>query len=104
MQSSIGNSLSEGDIEKYIWETLNAGQVIPGYGHAVLRQPDQRFEALMAFASSWPDIGNNPLFQLVEKCSKIVPKVLLAHGKVTNFRIISFKGFYFVWLSANRVY
>ncbi|MCJ1422329.1 hypothetical protein MMC29_000209 [Sticta canariensis] len=84
MQSSIGTSLSEGDIGDFIWATLEAGQVIPGYGHAVLRQPDPRFEALMAFATSRPEIGNNPLFQLVEKSSKIVPRVLLDHRKSRN--------------------
>lgn len=101
MQSSIG---SNRDIAKYIGATLNAGQVIPGYGHAVLRQPDPRFEALMAFASSRPEIVNNSLFQLVEKCSKIVPQVLLEYGKVTIFRIVPFEIFYFIWLLADLVY
>ncbi|UTW70978.1 hypothetical protein KHA80_20120 [Anaerobacillus sp. HL2] len=27
-------------IEKYCLDTLNSGQVIPGYGHAVLRKTD----------------------------------------------------------------
>lgn len=104
MQSSIGTSFSEEDIKKYIRGTLMLGQVIPGYGHAVLRQPDPRFNALMAFASSRPEIGNNPLFQLVEKCSKIVPKVLLANGKVKIFRIVPFEIFHFVLLFVDRVY
>src|SRR6266496_4241898 len=30
-------------ITKALWDTLNAGQVIPGYGHAVLRKTDPRY-------------------------------------------------------------
>ena len=32
-------------IEQYAWDTLHAGRVIPGYGHAVLRITEPRFEA-----------------------------------------------------------
>lgn len=85
MQSSIGTSFSDEDIEKYLWDTLKADQVIPGYGHAVLRRPDPRFKALMDFASSRPEIVKNPLAQLVERTSKIAPKVLEAQGKVRTF-------------------
>jgi citrate (Si)-synthase len=30
-------------ITEFAWETLNAGKVIPGYGHAVLRKTDPRY-------------------------------------------------------------
>ena len=30
-------------IKAALWDTLNAGQVIPGYGHAVLRKTDPRY-------------------------------------------------------------
>ena len=76
-------AISNDAVRSYIWQTLRSGQVIPGYGHAVLRKPDPRFEALMAFASARPDIAENPLFQLVRKVSKIAPDVLLEHGKVS---------------------
>ena len=76
-------TISSDAVRSYIWQTLRSGQVIPGYGHAVLRKPDPRFEALMAFASARPDIANDPIFQLVRKVSKIAPDVLLEHGKVS---------------------
>jgi citrate synthase len=30
-------------IETALWDTLNSGQVVPGYGHAVLRKTDPRY-------------------------------------------------------------
>lgn len=83
VQSHIGTSFSDQDVKDYLWSTLNSGQVIPGYGHAVLRKPDPRFEALMDFASSRPEIAKDPLFQLVKKNSEIAPGVLMEHGKVS---------------------
>jgi len=37
MKKAIGNDLSDESIKAYLWSTLNAGRVVPGYGHAVLR-------------------------------------------------------------------
>ncbi|KAI9863199.1 MAG: hypothetical protein M1813_004019 [Trichoglossum hirsutum] len=84
MQSEIGNDFTDADVTDYLWKTLKSGQVVPGYGHAVLRKPDPRFEALMGFASARPEIARNPLFQLVKKNSEIAPKVLMEHGKTKN--------------------
>lgn len=83
MQSHIGISFTDEDVKDYLWRTLKSGQVIPGYGHAVLRKPDPRFKALMDFASSRPEIAQDPVFQLVKKNSEIAPGVLLEHGKVS---------------------
>lgn len=82
MQSHIGTSYSDQDVKDYLWSTLRSGQVVPGYGHAVLRKPDPRFQALMDFASSRPEISRDPVFQLVKKVSEIAPGVLMEHGKV----------------------
>lgn len=84
MQSHIGSSLDPSSIKSYLWSTLQSGQVIPGYGHAVLRKPDPRFEALMRFASSRPEIAQDPLFRLVQLNSEIAPDVLKEHGKTKN--------------------
>ena len=84
MQSHIGTSYSDSDVKDYLWSTLRSGRVVPGYGHGVLRKPDPRFETLMAFASSRPEIAKDPLFQLVKKNSEIAPDVLKEHGKVTS--------------------
>jgi citrate synthase len=82
MQSALGKFYTDQDIKDFIWKTLRSGQVVPGLGHAVLRNPDPRFKALMNFASSRPEIAQNPLFKLVQKNSIIAPEVLKEHGKV----------------------
>lgn len=84
MQSHIGPSSTDSDIKAYLWSTLQSGQVIPGYGHAVLRKPDPRFSALMKFASSRPEIAQDPLFRLVKRNSEIAPGVLTEHGRTKN--------------------
>jgi citrate synthase len=84
MQKKIGSSYMPQDIENYLWDLLKSGQVIPGYGHAVLRKPDPRFEALIDFAKSRESVRNSEIFKLVEKTSEIAPGVLTAHGKTKN--------------------
>jgi citrate synthase len=38
MRDEIGESPSDETVKKYVWDTLNSGTVVPGYGHAVLRK------------------------------------------------------------------
>lgn len=84
MQEHVGEKFSEQDVKDYLWTTLKSGRVIPGYGHAVLRKPDPRFEALIDYASARPEIAADPVFQLVKKNSEIAPSVLMEHGKTKN--------------------
>ena len=84
MQSHIGASPTETSVRDYLWSTLKSGRVVPGYGHAVLRKPDPRFEALMTYASSRPSIAASPLFQLVKLNSEGAPEGLKEHGKTKN--------------------
>lgn len=82
MRDHIGSDFTEKDVKDYLWSTLKSGRVIPGFGHAVLRKPDPRFDALLAFGDAREDIKNDPLFQLVRTNSQIAPGVLTEHGKV----------------------
>lgn len=82
MRDHIGSDFTEKDVKDYLWSTLKSGRVIPGFGHAVLRKPDPRFNALLAFGDAREDIKNDPLFQLVRTNSQIAPGVLTEHGKV----------------------
>lgn len=69
-------------LTQFAWDTLNSGQVIPGYGHAVLRVSDPRFVAFREFGMKhFPD---DPVMALVNKIFEIVPGVLLEHGKAKN--------------------
>jgi len=82
-QAKLGNSpLTKEKLEAALWETLNAGQVIPGYGHAVLRKTDPRYTCQREFALKW--LPNDPLFQLVSKLYEVVPGVLTKQGKTKN--------------------
>lgn len=82
MKSKIGTNVSNADIEKYLWDTLNAGRVVPGYGHAVLRKTDPRYTAQREFAlKHMPDYD---LFNLVSKVYEVAPGVLTQHGKTKN--------------------
>ncbi|KAK2074950.1 hypothetical protein P8C59_009120 [Phyllachora maydis] len=84
IQKAMPESYTDDDVASYIWKTLESGRVVPGYGHAVLRKPDPRFEALMAFAASRPSIAADPVFRLVEAISRVAPRVLTEHGKTKN--------------------
>lgn len=84
MQDKIGKNFSDQDVKDYLWTTLKSGQVVPGYGHGVLRKPDPRFKALIDFGDARPDIANNPVYRLVKKNSEIAPGVLTEHGKTKN--------------------
>lgn len=84
MKAKIGSNYSDSDVKDYLWSLLKSGQVIPGYGHAVLRKPDPRFQALMDFAASRKEVSEGEVFKLVKKNSDIAPGVLLEHGKTKN--------------------
>ena len=73
---------TDDQIRDYAWETLNAGKVIPGYGHAVLRVTDPRFTAFNEFGKK--HMTKDPVFQTVDRVFRIVPEVLKEHGKAAN--------------------
>jgi citrate synthase len=78
----FGGAPTEKQIEDYAWETLNAGKVIPGYGHAVLRVTDPRFVGFNQFGRKY--LKDDPVFKTVDRVFKVVPKVLVKHGKAKN--------------------
>ncbi|KAI9820939.1 MAG: citrate (Si)-synthase [Phylliscum demangeonii] len=82
MKAKIGSDLSDQAITDYLWATLNAGQVVPGYGHAVLRKTDPRYVSQREFALR--KLPDDPMFKLVSQVYKIAPKVLTEHGKTKN--------------------
>jgi citrate synthase len=73
---------SKDQIRQYILDTINEGKVVPGYGHAVLRQPDPRFIAQMRFAQE--NIQNDATVQIVWDLYELVPEILGSLGKVKN--------------------
>jgi citrate synthase len=67
---------------KLVKDTLKAGRVVPGYGHAVLRKTDPRYEAQRQFALQ--HMPNDALFHQVSMGYDIIPPILEATGKVKN--------------------
>uniref|UniRef100_A0A1B6LTM4 Citrate synthase n=1 Tax=Graphocephala atropunctata TaxID=36148 RepID=A0A1B6LTM4_9HEMI len=82
MQKELGDNISDDKLKEFIWKTLKGGQVVPGYGHAVLRKTDPRYTCQREFAQK--HLPNDPLFKLVSQVYKVVPPVLLETGKVKN--------------------
>ena len=86
MKKAIGTDLSDQAIKDYLWSTLKAGQVVPGYGHAVLRKTDPRYVSQREFAQR--KLPDDPMFKLVSQVYKIAPAVLTEHGKVCKMSSI----------------
>jgi citrate synthase len=70
------------ELEKYAWETLESGKVVPGYGHAVLRITDPRFDAFLAFGKQY--MSEDPVFQTVQRVFETVPEVLKQVQKIKD--------------------
>ena len=82
MKKAVGSDLSDKAITDYLWSTLKSGQVVPGYGHAVLRKTDPRYVSQREFALK--HLPDDPMFKLVSQVYKIAPGVLTEHGKTKN--------------------
>jgi citrate synthase len=61
---------------------LKNGGIIPGYGHAVLRTTDPRFQAQLEFGQKF--IPDDQLFNLVEMVYETLPPILTKLTKVKN--------------------
>lgn len=84
MLKELGDNVTLENIKDYLWKTLKSGQVVPGYGHGVLRKSDPRFIALQEFCDTRPDLLKSPTIQLVKKTYEVAPGVLTEHGKTKN--------------------
>jgi len=77
-----GGVPSREQLSAFLWDTLRKGQVIPGYGHGVLRVTDPRYIAQQQFAlKHLPDDEN---FQIVKMIFEVAPKILMEHGKAKD--------------------
>lgn len=83
MQEELKTELpTKEQIEEYVKKTLSAGKVVPGYGHAVLRQTDPRFTAQMEFGKK--HMPDDKLVQTVWNIYEAVPPILQSLGKIKN--------------------
>ncbi|KAJ1444504.1 citrate synthase-like protein [Pelagophyceae sp. CCMP2097] len=93
-----GKAVNKQTITDFAWETLNAGKVIPGYGHAVLRKTDprrpaseenlhgmhagERYTCQRDFA--YKHLPDDELFKIVDTIYDVMPGILTEHGKTKN--------------------
>lgn len=82
LKKEIGDNYTKDDLGEFVRKTLKSGQVIPGYGHAVLRKTDPRYSCQREFALKW--LPNDPLFKLVSDLYEVVPGILGTIGKIKN--------------------
>lgn len=82
VKDKFGGVPSEDQLREFAWDTLKSGQVIPGYGHAVLRVTDPRYAAFHEFGTKV--CADDDLFQIVAKVFKVIPDVLKEHGKAKD--------------------
>lgn len=83
MQEELGTQEpTKEQIADYVQKTLQAGKVVPGYGHAVLRKTDPRFTAQMEFGKK--HMADDPLVKTVWNIYETVPPILQSLGKIKN--------------------
>ncbi len=82
MKKMDGKLPSEEKMKEFVWDTLNSGQVIPGYGHAVLRKTDPRYMSQREFCLK--HLPDDPIFAFVSRLYDVVPDILREQGKAKN--------------------
>ena len=82
MDQMGGKIPSEEEMKEFVWNTLNSGQVVPGFGHAVLRKTDPRYAEQRNFCLK--HLPDDPIFKYVDVLYKVVPPILEEQGKAKN--------------------
>jgi len=79
-----GVAVTMDNVKNFVLQTLDAGKVIPGYGHAVLRVTDPRFTAFMKFGDEY--CSENYCFKIAKMLFAVTPDILKTYngGKVAN--------------------
>jgi citrate synthase len=77
-----GKIPTQEDLKKFLWDTLNSGQVIPGYGHAVLRKTDPRYMSQREYCLK--HLPDDDLFKVVSSIYEVAPDILREQGKAKN--------------------
>lgn len=86
LRSEIGDDVTEDQLKEFIWKTLKSGQVVPGYGHAVLRKTDPRYTCQREFALK--HLPDDKLFKV-------------SHARYSSFGFEI--QFYKVWVRQRRI-
>jgi citrate synthase len=82
MKEKFNGAPTDEQLRSFSWDRLKGGQVIPGYGHAVLRITDPRFTAFHEFGDRV--CANDEVFKIVAAIFRVVPGVLKEQGKAKD--------------------
>ncbi len=74
--------INDENIKEFILQTLRSGNVVPGYGHAVLRITDPRYDCQRDF--SLKHMKHDELFMIVDRLFQVAPEVLKNNSKIKN--------------------
>ncbi len=78
----VGEKATEADVEKLIRHRLESGQLVFGFGHAVLRVEDPR--ATVQYDYAQKHFKDHPLVRIALLLRKVGPKVLGENPKISN--------------------
>jgi len=82
MDKMGGKVPNKDEMKQFVWDTLKSGQVIPGYGHAVLRKTDPRYTAQREFCLK--HLSDDLIFKYVSLIYEVTPDILMEQGKAKN--------------------
>jgi citrate synthase len=82
MDKMGGKVPTDEEMKQFVWDTLKSGQVVPGFGHAVLRKTDPRYMAQREFCLK--HLPDDLIFKYVDVLFRVVPPVLEQQGKAKN--------------------
>ncbi|CAI5526400.1 unnamed protein product [Closterium sp. Naga37s-1] len=74
VREELGEAPTKDQLEGFVWKTLKAGKVVPGFGHAVLRVTDPRYISQREFAQK--HLPDDPMFHLVSDLFDVVPDAM----------------------------
>lgn len=90
LRKQVGDSVTEDQLKEFIWKTLKSGQVVPGYGHAVLRKTDPRYTCQREFAQK--HLPNDPLFKVCTIFSYLhISYIVINDLQYTVFSYLTYK-------------
>lgn len=81
-RETLGGVPTPEQLRQFAWDTLKGGQVIPGYGHGVLRKTDPRFTSFLEFGKQ--HLPEDELLRLGSMVYDVVPAVLKEQGKAKD--------------------
>jgi citrate synthase len=82
LEDAVGLDATAADLKAFVEKTLKSGQVVPGYGHAVLRKTDPRYTCQREFALK--HLPDDKHFKIVSLLYEVTPPILKGTGKIQN--------------------